>query len=415
MEILFKNAKVFRDGSFQTLDALVCQGRLAFPADCSHLDAAIVEGRNICILPGLADVHVHLREPGFSYKETIAAGTRAAARGGFTTVCSMPNLNPVPDSLETLQAQLDIISRDACVQVVPYGAITQGEGGQALADMEAMSGYVCGFSDDGKGVQSQAMMALAMEKAKALGKIIAAHCEDNSLLHGGYIHEGDYAKAHGHRGICAQSEWGPIERDAALAGQIGCAYHVCHVSTAQSVEVIRRAKAAGVDITCETAPHYLVFNDSQLQEDGRFKMNPPIRSESDRQALLAGILDGTIDMIATDHAPHSREEKAQGLEKSLMGVVGLETAFPVLYTELVRPGVITLEKLVALMCLSPRARFGLPVGQDFTVFDLDESYVIDPEQFETMGRATPFAGRTVYGKCLMTVCQGKVAWQAIDN
>jgi dihydroorotase len=410
MDILFKNAKVFRDGSFQTLDALISQGRLTFPTHVSQLDAAFTEGRNICILPGLADVHVHLREPGFSYKETIASGTRAAARGGFTTVCTMPNLDPVPDCLEALEQQLAIIRRDACIQVVPYGAITRGEKGAELADMQAMADYVCGFSDDGKGVQDETIMAQAMTQAKALGKVIAAHCEDNSLLRGGYIHEGAYAAAHGHRGICAESEWGPIARDSRLAGQLGCAYHVCHVSTAQSVEVIRRAKAAGVDITCETAPHYLIFNDSQLQEDGRFKMNPPIRSEADRQALLAGLLDGIIDMIATDHAPHSAQEKSQGLEKSLMGVVGLETAFPVLYTELVRSGVLSLEQLVTLMSVNPRRRFGLPVGEDFTVFDLDASYEIDPSQFQSMGRATPFQGRTVYGKCLMTVCGGHVAW-----
>jgi dihydroorotase len=354
---------------------------------------------------------VHLREPGFSYKETIATGTAAAARGGYTTVCPMPNLNPVPDSLAHLEQELALIKRDARVQAVPYGAITVGQQGEQLADMAAMAPYVCAFSDDGKGVQDEARMRQAMETAKALGKLIVAHCEDNRLLHGGYIHDGDYAKAHGHRGICSESEWGPIARDARLAEEVGCGYHVCHVSTAESVEVIRKAKARGVDITCETAPHYLVLNDSQLQEDGRFKMNPPIRSERDRQALLEGILDGTIDMIATDHAPHSAEEKSRGLEKSLMGVVGLETAWPVLYTELVEPGVLTLEKLVALLCLNPRKRFHLPVGEDFTVFDLDASYVIDPADFVSQGRATPFAGRRVKGKCLLTVCQGRVAWQ----
>jgi dihydroorotase len=375
------------------------------------LDTALVKGRNICILPGLADVHVHLREPGFSYKETIASGTAAAARGGYTTVCPMPNLNPVPDSLAHLQQELALIKRDARVQTVPYGAITVGQQGEKLADMAAMAPYVCAFSDDGKGVQDEGQMRKAMETAKTLKKLIVAHCEDNSLLHGGYIHDGDYAKAHGHRGICSESEWGPIARDARLAEEVGCGYHVCHVSTAESVEVIRKAKARGVDITCETAPHYLVLNDSQLQEDGRFKMNPPIRSERDRQALLEGILDGTIDMIATDHAPHSAEEKSLGLEKSLMGVVGLETAFPALYTELVEPGQLSLEKLVALLCLNPRKRFHLPVGEDFTVFDLDAAYVIDPADFVSLGRATPFAGRTVHGKCLLTVCDGRVAWQ----
>ncbi len=334
----------------------------------------------------------------------------AAARGGYTAVCPMPNLDPVPDSMENLQKELSVIEGDAVVKTVPYGAITVGEKGETLADMEAMAGHVCAFSDDGRGVQNAGMMEKAMEKAKSLGKLIAAHCEDNALLRGGYIHDGDYARAHGHPGICSESEWGPIERDAALAEKTGCAYHVCHVSSAESVQIIRRAKARGVDITCETAPHYLVLNDSMLQEDGRFKMNPPIRSERDRLALLEGLQDGTIDMIATDHAPHSAGEKSRGLAGSLMGVVGLETAFPVLYTELVRPGILSLEKLTELMSVNPRRRFGLPVGEDFTVFDLGAEYTVDPGEFLSMGRATPFAGRRVYGRCLMTVCGGKTVW-----
>ena len=363
------------------------------------------------IFPGFVDVHVHLREPGFSYKETIATGTAAAARGGYTAVCPMPNLDPVPDSPETLERQLDIIRRDARITVLPYGAITAGERGEVLADMEAMAPCVAGFSDDGRGVQSPDMMRAAMVKAKALGKPIAAHCEDNSLLKGGYIHDGEYARAHGHRGICSESEWGQIARDLELAHETGCAYHVCHISTRESVELIRKAKAAGVDVTCETAPHYLLLDDSMLREDGRFKMNPPLRDKEDREALLEGIVDGTIDMVATDHAPHSDEEKSRGLEKSLMGVVGLETAFPILYTYLVLPGVITLERLVGLMSINPRKRFGIPLEEvDFTVWDLKAEYRIDPEEFLSMGRATPFAGYPVKGRCVMTVHKGKTVY-----
>ena len=411
MRVLFKKASVYKDGAFTRQDVLVSEGAVTVSDISLSSDAAVLDGRNICILPGFADVHVHLREPGFSYKETIATGTLAAARGGYTHVCAMPNLNPVPDSMENLQLQLDEIKKQARIRVSPYGAVTVGEKGQTLADLEAMAPYVCGFSDDGKGVQSETMMTAAMEKIASLGGILAAHCEDESLLHGGYIHDGEYAKAHGHRGICSESEWGPIARDVELIQKTGCPYHVCHVSARESVEIIRRAKAEGVDITCETGPHYLVLDDSCLQEDGRFKMNPPLRSAEDRKALIAGILDGTIDMIATDHAPHSAEEKAKGLEKSAMGIVGLETAFPVLYTDLVEPGVLPMEKLVELMCVNPRKRFKLPQGKDFTVFDLGAEYVIHPADFATMGRATPFAGKTVKGRCVMTVCDGKAAWQ----
>ena len=411
MKVLFKNARVFKDGVFVSENVLFSEGVLTLSDLPVSSDVAVVDGRSVCILPGFADVHVHLREPGFSYKETVASGTLAAARGGYTHVCAMPNLNPVPDSLEHLQLQLDEIQKQAVISVTPYGAITVGEKGAELADLEAMAPYVCGFSDDGKGVQSEEMMTAAMEKIAALGGILAAHCEDESLLHGGYIHDGEYARAHGHRGICSESEWGPIARDVELIKKTGCPYHVCHVSAKESVEVIRQAKAAGVDITCETGPHYLVLDDSFLQEDGRFKMNPPLRGAEDRKALIAGILDGTVDMIATDHAPHSAEEKARGLEKSAMGIVGLETAFPVLYTELVEKGVLSLEKLVELMCVNPRKRFKLPEGDGFTVFDLGEEYTVDPSEFKTMGRATPFAGRTVKGRCVLTVCGGKVAWK----
>lgn len=367
------------------------------------------------IVPGLCDVHVHFREPGFSYKETIASGSAAAAHGGYTAVCTMPNLDPVPDSAEHLQVQLDAIKRGAAIKVLPYGAITVGEKGERLADMEAISDKVCAFSDDGKGVQNDEMMREAMTAAKRLGKIIAAHCEDSSLLFGGYIHDGEYAKAHGHRGISSASEYKQIERDLRLAEETGCAYHVCHISTKESVELIRQAKAHGVNVTCETAPHYLVLCDEDMQEDGRFKMNPPLRSREDKEALIEGIKDGTIDMIATDHAPHSAEEKGRGLEKSLMGVVGLETAFPVLYTELVMKNIITLDRLVELMSFKPKERFGIDTENDFAVFDISEAYKIDPKDFLSMGRATPFAGREVFGRCLLTVHNEKVVYKAEDR
>ncbi len=374
-----------------------------------------VISKKYIIVPGLCDVHVHFREPGFSYKETIASGSAAAAHGGYTAVCTMPNLDPVPDSAEHLQVQLDAIKRGAAIKVLPYGAITVGEKGERLADMEAISDKVCAFSDDGRGVQNDGMMREAMTAAKRLGKIIAAHCEDNSLLFGGYIHDGEYAKAHGHRGISSASEYKQIERDLRLAEETGCAYHVCHISTKESAELIRQAKARGVNVTCETAPHYLVLCDEDMQEDGRFKMNPPLRSREDKEALIEGIKDGTIDMIATDHAPHSAEEKGRGLEKSLMGVVGLETAFPVLYTELVMKNIITLDRLVELMSFKPKERFGIDTNNDFAVFDISEAYKIDPENFLSMGRATPFAGREVFGRCLLTVHNGKVVYKAEDR
>lgn len=363
------------------------------------------------LLPGFVDVHVHLREPGFLYKETIATGTAACAHGGYSDVCAMPNLNPVPDSREHLAQELDAIARNALIHVHPYGAITVGEQGEQLADLDAMAPDVIAFSDDGKGVQSEAMMRSAMEACKRLGKILAAHCEDNRLLRGGYIHDGAYAKAHGHRGICSESEWGPIARDLHLAKETGCAYHVCHISTKESVELIRQAKKDGVDVTCETGPHYILMSDRDLQEDGRFKMNPPLRSEEDRQAILEGVLDGTIDMIATDHAPHSAEEKSRGLEKSAMGVVGIETAFPLLYTHLVKTGLMRLERLVELMSVNPRKRFGIPDRGDCSIWDLSKEYTIDPEQFRSKGRATPFAGWKVFGENQMTIVGGKIVWQ----
>ena len=367
---------------------------------------------NYVVLPGFCDVHVHFREPGFSYKETIISGSQASARGGYTAVCTMPNLNPVPDSVEHLQLQQSLIDAGACIHVYPYGSITVEEKGEVMADLEGMAPNVIGFSDDGKGIQSEEMMKEAMLRAKALGKMIVAHCEDNSLLRGGYIHEGDYAKAHGHRGICSESEWGQIARDLKLVKETGVRYHVCHISTKENVDLIRQAKAEGLDVTCETGPHYLVMDDSMLQEDGRFKMNPPLRGKEDREALIAGILDGTIDMIATDHAPHSAEEKAKGLEKSAFGVVGIETAFPILYTYLVKPGILTLDRLVDLLVINPRNRFQIPLGCEYSIWDLNEEYEVDPKEFLSMGKASPFTGWKVSGRCMATVCDGKVVYKA---
>ena len=387
---------------------------------CSSLSAPGLSGFDFSeyvVFPGFCDVHVHFREPGFSYKETIATGSRAAARGGYTAVCTMPNLNPVPDSVEHLEVQRRLIEETACIHVYPYGAITVGEQGEALSDLEGMAPDVVGFSDDGRGVQSDDLMRQAMLRAKALGKPIVAHCEVNSLLRGGYIHDGDYAKAHGHRGICSESEWGQIARDLQLVKETGCAYHVCHVSAKESVALIRKAKAEGLDVTCETGPHYLVMDDSDLQEDGRFKMNPPLRGKEDREALIHGILDGTIDMIATDHAPHSAEEKSKGLAKSMMGIVGLETAFPILYTNLVKKGVLTLNMLIDLMHTNPSKRFGigtpLAVGMpaNLTVYDLNETYTIDPAKFCSMGKSTPFTGWEVSGRCKLTMYKGIPVWE----
>lgn len=377
----------------------------------SEFGASVYNSSQYMIFPGFCDVHVHLRQPGFSYKETIKTGTQASAHGGYTTVFSMPNLKPVPDSAEHLKEQLDIIKKDAVINVLPYGAITVGQNGEELSDMEGMAKDVIAFSDDGRGVQSEEMMKEAMQRAKALGKIIVAHCEDNSLLHGGYIHDGVYASKHSHRGICSESEWKPIKRDLELCRQTGCAYHVCHISCKESVELIRQAKAQGIDVTCETGPHYLILTDEDLKEDGRFKMNPPLRSKEDRQALIEGVLDGTIDMIATDHAPHSQEEKSRGLEKSAFGIVGIETAFQLLYTHLVKKNIISLERLVELLAVNPRKRFGLEYDNSFTVWNLDKNTVINPSDFLSMGKATPFEGEEVFGECELTVCNGKTAYK----
>ena len=420
MRYLLQNAQLLSSGGvFRAADVLLSGGRIVSIGDriSCPADAVSIDLHKAVLFPGFVDVHVHLREPGFSYKETIRTGTLAAAHGGFAHVAAMPNLDPVPDCAVALAVQRAIIEKDALVHVHPYGAISVGEKGERLADLDGLAPGVIAFSDDGRGVQSESLMREAMMQCRRLGKILAAHCEDNSLLHGGYIHDGAYARAHGHRGICSESEWGPIARDLRLAEQTGCAYHVCHVSTKESVALIRAAKRRGVDVTCETAPHYLTFTDEDLQEDGRFKMNPPLRAREDRDALIEGLLDGTIDMLVTDHAPHSREEKARGLEKSAMGVVGLETSFAASYTALVQTGILPLGKLVDLMHGAPMRRFGcgteLAEGQpaDLTAFDLTKTYTVDPETFLTMGRATPFAGRALTGVCKLTMIGGSPIWK----
>ncbi len=402
----FKHVHSFKDKMDLHIDTDTVTGAVSAPDILDLLD----KPRYIA-LPGFCDVHVHFREPGFSYKETIRSGSLAAAHGGYTAVCTMPNLHPVPDSVPHIREELDLIEKDAAINVYPYASITVNEEGSELSDMEGLAPLAVAFSDDGRGIQDEAVMREAMLKARPLDKLIVAHCEVNALLHGGYIHDGEYARTHGHKGISSESEWKEIERDVRLAEETGCAYHVCHISTKESVSIIREAKARGVDVSCETAPHYLLMTDADLKEDGRFKMNPPLRSEEDRLAIVEGIKDGTIDMIITDHAPHSAEEKARGLDKSAMGVVGLETAFASLYTGLVAKGIITLDKLIELMVYAPRERFKLPLADDdYSIWDLDAEYAVDPESFLSKGRATPFEGLRVRGRCLMTVCGGKAVY-----
>ena len=422
MRSLLKGGQVFQKGAFQAADVAVRKGQVEeiSPVIPPRMGDRVLDFSSCYLVPGFVDVHVHLREPGFVYKETIAAGTRAAARGGYDAVCAMPNVRPAPDTLPNLRVQLEAIRKGARVPVFPYGSITMGQKGSGmLADFSGLAPYVCAFSDDGKGVQNEELMHLAMLAVKKTGRLIAAHCEDESLLRGGYIHDGPYARAHGHAGICSESETAQVKRDLKLAAKTGCPYHVCHVSAKETVQAIREAKRAGIDVTCETSPHYLLLTDADLQEDGRFKMNPPIREAADRDALIEGILDGTVDMIVTDHAPHSFEEKNKGLEGSLMGVVGLECAFRVLYDRLVRDQkVVSLEKLVALMSLNPRKRFGIPGGleagrrADITVIDPQRKGVIDPDSFYSMGRATPFAGWETTGDTVMTMAGGDIVWMA---
>ena len=422
MITLLKNGTIFSSAGFEKKDIFISNGKV-FVNSVSSLDMnradRIIDCADKVIIPGFTDVHVHFREPGFFYKETIKGGSLAAAKGGYTCVCPMPNLNPAPSDFASLKVQLDIIEKDAVVNTISYGTITVNQDGRsALSDMEAMAPYVCAFSDDGKGVQTGELMEEAMLKAKSLGKMIVAHCEDESLLFGGYIHDGEYAKSHGHKGICSESEWKQVARDVALAEKTGCPYHVCHISCKETVDIIREAKARGADVTCETAPHYLVLTDQDLEEDGRFKMNPPLRSAADRDALIQGIKDGTIDMIATDHAPHSAEEKSRGLAKSAFGIVGLETAFPVLYTFLVEKNIISLEQLIRLMSINPRKRFGFAGGiledgapADLTILDLNRYFTIDSKDFAGNGRATPFENTEVDGKVILTMVKGEICYE----
>lgn len=429
--MVFVSRRVWLDGDFSPAAVIVENGkivRIEKGIGDSVSAPALSDGfvcrdyKDYVIFPGFADVHVHFREPGFSYKETIHSGSMAAAHGGYTVVCTMPNLNPVPDSLRNLRVQTECIERDAVVRVVPFGALTIGEKGEIPSDIEALAPYVAGFSDDGRGVQDRILMRELMQRCKSIGKVISAHCEVNDLFHGGVIHEGAWAHAHGIPGIPSASEWKMIERDLTLAMETGCAYHVCHISTKESVSLIRDAKKSGVDVTVETAPHYLTLTDAELRDEGRFKMNPPIRSSADRDALLEGVCDGTIDILATDHAPHSTEEKSRGLRGSLMGVVGLETAFPSIYTKLYRIGGVPLSRIVAMLTTAPWRRFALGNGEiqcgeraNLTVWDLERTYTVEPSQFVTMGRATPFAGWTVWGKCVCTVANGRIVWEESED
>lgn len=424
MTLLIKNAVCYIDKAFKKQDVFIKDGiihSLGVSLSLDNIDRTIDAMGKYFLIPGFVDVHIHLREPGFSYKETIKTGTMAGAKAGYNVLCTMPNLNPPPDSVENLKVQTDIIDRDAVIDVLPFAAITKGRKGVGeTVDFDSLADKAVGFSDDGTGVQTEALMKQAMTECAKLGKIISAHCEVNDLLKGGYIHDGEYAKAHNHKGICSESEWAQIERDCRLAEETGCQYHVCHISTKESVDIIRRAKARGVKVTCETGPHYLTMCDMDLQENGRFKMNPPLRSAEDRQALVDGVLDGTIDVIATDHAPHSADEKSKGLEKSAMGVVGLETAFAVLYTKLVKTGVITFEKLVEMMSVRPREIFGIEGGvikegapANLCLLDTEKEWIVEPEKFVTMGRATPFENWKLQGENLLTILRGEIVYEAI--
>ncbi len=416
--LLIKNGTVVSEGISRKADVLVVNGKIAEIAENIECDAQteIFDAEGCIVTYGLADVHVHLREPGYSAKETITTGTRAAARGGVTTVCSMPNLQPAPDAPETIAIEQQLIDEQAIIEVLPFATISKGRARRELADIEALRPLSVGYSDDGNGIQTEELMREAMRRISAVDGIIVAHCEDDSLLHAGYIHDGEYARKHGHKGICSESEWGPIKRDVELAEKENCRYHVCHISTKESVEIIRKAKANCNFISCETAPHYLVLCDADLKEEGRFKMNPPLRAAEDRAALIEGIKDGTIEVIATDHAPHTAEEKSRGLKDSAMGIVGIETSFAICYTNLVRKGIITIEKLIALMSENPRRIFrlggALRVGEmaDIAVFDTTKPYTIDTDEFLSMGKATPFEGEEVYGRCLLTLFNGEKVW-----
>ena len=418
-KLLLKGGTVVAEGVSRKADVLVADGKIAAIGESltADVDTEVFDAEGCIITYGLADVHVHLREPGYSAKETITTGTRAAARGGVTTVCSMPNLQPAPDAPETIAVEQQMIDEQAVIEVLPFATISSNRAGRELADIEALRQLSVGYSDDGNGIQTEPLMREAMKRIAAVDGIIAAHCEDDTLLHAGYIHDGEYARTHGHKGICSESEWGPIKRDVALAEQEKCRYHVCHISTKESVAIIREAKQKYADISCETAPHYLVLCDADLKEEGRFKMNPPLRAAEDRAALIEGIKDGTIEVIATDHAPHTAEEKSRGLKGSMMGIVGIETSFAICYTHLVRKGVVTIEKLIQLMSENPRRIFRLggamQVGEraDIAVFDITKPYTIDTSEFLSMGKATPFEGEEVYGRCMLTLFGGETVWK----
>ena len=423
MTTLIKGALCYIGDRFQQLDVLIKDGKidtLSTSISKNGVDT-VFNAQDRYLIPGFVDVHVHLRQPGFSYKETIKTGTQAAAAGGYTAVCSMPNVNPVPDSIDGIKAQTDIIEKDAVINVYPFASITKGRKGTGeTVDFESLKDIAVGFSDDGTGVQEAEIMQKAMLECAEIDKVISAHCEVNSLLNGGYIHDGEYCREHNHKGICSASEYEQIARDCELAEKTGVHYHVCHISTKESVDIIRQAKARGVKVTCETGPHYLTMCDKDLQEDGRFKMNPPLRSEQDKQALLQGVLDGTIDVIATDHAPHSAEEKSKGLKGSAMGVVGLETAFGVLYTKLVKTGFIPFEKLIDMMSIKPREIFNLPGGRisegevaDLALLDVNKQWTVNPDEFLSVGRATPFEGWELVGKNVLTMCKGEIVYEAL--
>ncbi len=416
--LLIKSGVVVAEGESRKVDILVADGKIAAIGENLMADeqAEVFDAEGCIVTYGLADVHVHLREPGYSAKETITTGTRACAHGGVTTVCAMPNLQPAPDAPETIAVEQKLIDEQAIIEVLPFATISKGRERRELTDIEALRSLSVGYSDDGNGIQNESLMREAMKRIAAVDGIIAAHCEDDSLLHAGYIHDGEYAHTHGHKGICSESEWGPIKRDVKLAEEEKCRYHVCHISTKESVEIIRKAKQYCSHISCETAPHYLVLCDADLKEEGRFKMNPPLRAAEDKAALIEGIKDGTIEVIATDHAPHTAEEKSRGLKGSMMGIVGIETSFAICYTHLVRKGVITIEKLIALMSENPRRIFNLGgamrVGEraDIAVFNITKPYKIDTAEFLSMGKATPFEGEEVYGRCLLTLFGGKKVW-----
>lgn len=418
-DILIKNALFSPSGEEGAADIFISGGivRQIAPNLEASQGCEVIDATGLTAIPGLVDLHVHFREPGFSYKETIASGSRAAAAGGFTTVCPMPNLNPAPDSVENLEKELEIIRRDAVVETLPYATITRSRLGSEPVDFKALSPLAVGFSDDGSGIQDEEAMRRAMKALAPCGKILAAHCEVNALLKKGYIHDGEYARAHGHRGICSESEWREIERDIRLSRETGCPLHICHISTKESVELVRRAKAEGLKVTCETGPHYLAFCDEDLQEDGRFKMNPPLRSAADRDALLRGVADGTIDCIASDHAPHSEAEKSRGLEKSAMGVTGIELSLPAVYTYAVLPGHISFARMLELMAFAPRRIFGIEGGlrpgdrADITAVDLDSTFTVGREMFLSKGTATPFEGKTLHGRLKLTLSAGKIAYE----